>query len=94
MAFNGYRDKAALDRQTIQKLSEGKKPRVIAEEAGVSYSTLRRRLARHVHAIGCQTVEQAVAKHVAQRIKERLPLALQAQVDFAMTTLPNTSKPK
>ena len=84
MAFNGYRDKALQDRHTLEKLAEGKKPKAIAAELGVSYSTLRRRLSRHVHAIGCETVEQAVAVQTAEKIKRALPLALQAQVDLAM----------
>ena len=34
--------------------------------------------------IGCQTVEHAVARHVAEKIKREMPLALRAQVDIAV----------
>ena len=94
MSFNGYRDKAFQDRKTIERLAEGKKPRDIADEFGVSYSTLRRRLARHVQAIGCATVEQAVASHVAQKIKNWIPPALHQRVDMALQEIPNTSEIK
>lgn len=68
----------------LDKLAEGEKPQTIAAELGCSYSTLRRRLSRYVHAIGCSTPEQAVAEHVAGKIKRVLPAALQAQVDLVM----------
>lgn len=84
MTFHGYRDKALQDRHALEKLAEGKKRKEIAAELGVSYSTMRRRLSRHVHAIGCETVEQAVAVQTAEKIKAILPLALQGQVDLVM----------
>lgn len=84
MTFHGYRDKALQDRQTLEKLAEGKKPRAIAAEIGIAYPTLRRRLSRYVHAIGCETVEQAVAVQTAAKIKASLPLALHGQVDLVM----------
>jgi hypothetical protein len=46
MAFNGYRKNVLIDRDTVAKLAEGKKPRVIAAELGISYQTLRNRLTR------------------------------------------------
>ena len=84
MAFNGRSDKVPQDRMMLERLSQGEKPKAIAAEIGCSYSTLRRRLSRHVQAIGCQTVEQAVAQHVAEKIKREMPLALRAQVDIAV----------
>lgn len=84
MTFHGYRDKALQDKRALEKLAEGKTRKVAAAELGVSYSTMRRRLARHVHAIGCGTVEQAVAVQTAEKIKASLPLALQSQVDLVM----------
>ena len=84
MSFNGFREKAMQDRLVIEKLSEGEKPKAIADEIGVSYSTLRRRISRYVKAIGCETPEQAVAQHVAEKIKRQMPLALRNQVDLVM----------
>ena len=84
MPFNGYREKAILDREVIAKLAEGKKPRQIAVELGETYENVRKRLTRHVHAIGCATPEQAVARHVAEKIRAVLPLALQGHVDLAV----------
>ena len=81
MAFNGYREKALQDRQIV---ADGEKPRQIAAELGCTYGTLRRRLSRHVQAIGCTTPEQAVAVHVAEKIRAVLPLALQRHVDLAI----------
>lgn len=71
-------------RVLLDRLAEGTKPRAIAAEFGCSYSTLRRRLSRHVHDAGCATVEQAVAHHVAGKIKRSLPLALHMVVDQVM----------
>ncbi|HEY3159804.1 MAG TPA: hypothetical protein VGJ78_12650 [Vicinamibacterales bacterium] len=84
MTFHGYRDKALQDRHAIEKLAEGKDRRTVAAELGVSYSTMRRRLSRHVRAIGCETVEQAVALQTAAKIKLALPIALQSAVDLVM----------
>lgn len=72
------------DAAIVERLAGGERPRTIAAELGCSYSTLRRRLSRHVKAIGCATPEQAVAQHVAEKIKRAMPLALQAQVDLVM----------
>ena len=84
MAFNGYRELAVQDREVIAKLAEGKRPREIAAELGTNYETVRRRLSRHVKAIGCATPEQAVAVHVADKIRAVLPTALQGHVDLAL----------
>lgn len=81
MPFNGYRRNVLIDRDTVAKLAAGEKPRQIAAELGVSYSTLRRRLSRHVKAIGCATPEQAVAVYVVERVKANVPTALHPFVD-------------
>lgn len=75
------RDQPVDSRLLLDGLAAGKKPQAIAAEVGCAYSTLRRRLSRHVHAQGLQTVEQAVAVHVAEKIKAAMPLALQSTVD-------------
>lgn len=84
MTFNGYRDKALQDRQALEKLAEGKKQREVAAELGVTYFTLRRRLSRHVRAIGCRTLVQAVALTTAEKIKREMPLAVRGLVDRAL----------
>jgi IS30 family transposase len=81
MAFNGYRRNVLIDRDTVAKLAAGEKPRRIAADLGVSYSTLRRRLSRHVKAIGCTTPEQAVAEYVLGRAKAVVPTAVQPLLD-------------
>lgn len=78
------RENVIDSRALLDGLADGKKPRVIAAEVGCAYSTLRRRLSRHVHSQGLQTVEQAVAVRVAENIKAALPLALQSQVDIVL----------
>jgi len=65
-------------------LAAGKKPLALAAELGCSYSTIRRRLSRYVRSAGFATVEQAVAHHIAARIRAVLPLALRQVVDRAM----------
>lgn len=70
--------------ELLDALAAGKKPRAIAAAAGCSYSTLRRRLSRHVRFCGFQSVEQAVAQHVATKIRSVLPLAFHGHVDIAM----------
>ncbi len=64
----------------LDALASGKKPRRIAVETGCAYSTMRRRIARMVHALGCKTPEQAVAAHVVKSIGAYLPLALRVPV--------------
>lgn len=84
MTFNGRPDKVRQDRLTLERLSQGSTRKEIAAEIGCSYSTLRRRLSRYVKDIGCRTVEQAVAHHVAGKIKAGMPLALQGVVERLM----------
>lgn len=79
MAFRVRR--SMEDRDAVAKLAAGEKPRAIAADLGVSYSTLRRRLSRHVKAIGCATPEEAVAVYVVERIKTVVPLACHSAVD-------------
>lgn len=71
-------------RVLMDRLAAGEKPRTIAAEFGCSYQTLRNRITRHVHDLGCRTVEQAVAEHVACKIKRALPIALETVVDQVM----------
>ena len=84
MTFNGRPDKVRQDRLTLERLSQGKTRKEIAAEIGCSYSTLRRRLARYVKDLGCRSVEQAVARHVTEKIKAAMPLALQSVVERVM----------
>lgn len=70
--------------ELLDRLAAGERPKAIATAYGCHYVTLRRRLSRHVRALGSKTLEQAIAHHVAQRIKARLPLALHAVVDQVM----------
>jgi hypothetical protein len=65
----------------LDRIAEGAKPRQIAAEVGCAYSTLRRRISRHVQELGCATLEQAVAVHTANRIKAILPLALRGELE-------------
>ena len=81
MTYHGRPDKARQDRRALELLAQGWKPRQIAAALGCSYSTLRRRLARYVKAIGCRTVEQAVAQLVFQQVRAMLPLAWQGELD-------------
>ena len=78
------RDQPVNSRALLDGLAAGKKPQAIAAEVGCAYSTLRRRLSRYVHSQGFQTVEQAAAVHVAERIRAVLPLALQGHVDLVV----------
>lgn len=71
-------------RVLMDRLAAGRKPRAIATEFDCSYSTIRRRLSRYVRTAGFATVEQAVAHHIAARIKAALPLALRPVVDRLM----------
>lgn len=82
----GCRAKLSTQR-LMDSLAAGKKPRQIAAEAGCTYQTLRNRLARHVRRSGFATVEQAIAHHVAEKIKARMPLALQAVVDQVLRSI-------
>lgn len=70
-------------RELLDGLAAGKRPREIAEQAGVAYQSLRNHLTRYRKVAGFATPEQAVAHHVAERIKASLPLALQSAVDRA-----------
>lgn len=80
-----YRARRALeDRVLIERLADGERPRMIAAAIGISLSTVRRRLSRYVRASGCETPEQAVARHTAEKIKRALPIALHLQVDLAV----------
>lgn len=67
--------------ELLEGLAAGKKPRAIAAEVGCDYETFRRRLSRHVRSSGFRSVEQAVAHHVADRIRANLPTALHPMVD-------------
>lgn len=67
--------------ELLDALAAGKKTKQIARELGCHWVTVRRRLARHVKASGFKTPEQAVAHHVAERIKARVPLAVQVIVE-------------
>jgi FixJ family two-component response regulator len=71
-------------RDLLDALAAGHKPRQIASQMDCAYSTVRKIITRCVHAQGFQTPEQAVAQHVAEKIKKSLPLALQNQVDLVM----------
>lgn len=71
-------------RDLLDALAAGQKPRSIASQMDCAYSTIRKTITRHVKTSGFQTPEQAVAHHVAERIKKSLPLALQHQVDLVM----------
>lgn len=84
MTYHGRADKVRQDRLTLERLSQGRTRKEIAAEIGCSYSTLRRRLARYVRMLGCQTVEQAVAKHIAGEIAGRLPMAWRGEIERMM----------
>lgn len=68
----------------LERLSQGSTRKEIAAEIGCTYSTLRRRLARYVKALKCQTVEQAVARHITEKIRAAMPLALQGEIERMM----------
>lgn len=53
-------------------LAAGIQQKNIAGQIGCSYGHLRTSLGKHVRAIGCRTVEQALAKHVRNRLKEEI----------------------
>lgn len=71
-------------RELLDRLAAGDKPRTIAAQTGVAYQSLRNHLTRYRKVAGFSTPEQAVAHHVASRIKASLPLALQSTVDLVM----------
>ena len=75
------RDKPIDAVRLLDRLAEGARPRQIAAEIGVAYSTIRRRISRHVQDLGCATLEQAVAVHTTNRIKAILPLALRGELE-------------
>lgn len=68
----------------LDELAAGKRPRAIAAETGVTYQSLRNHLTRYRKVAGFATPEQAVAHHVAEKIRASLPLALQSTVDRAI----------
>jgi hypothetical protein len=77
--------KSKIDpRLVLDRLAQGKKPREIAAEIGCNYQSLRDRTKLVRRAMGCRTSEQAVAVHVAEKIRAVLPLALQGHVDLVL----------
>ena len=71
-------------RVVLDRLAAGQKQKAIAAELGCSYGWLRTNLSTIVRECGYRSVEQAVAEHVAEKIKKTLPAALHRQVDLAM----------
>jgi DNA-binding NarL/FixJ family response regulator len=74
-----------LDTRTLlDSLASGKRGPEIAADAGCSCKTVRNRVSNYRRDAGFNTVHQAVAFHVAEKIKKSLPLALHRTVDFVM----------
>lgn len=74
--------KAPIDRSVLMdELAAGSALKTIAANTGSSYGCMRTRLSRHLQENGFKTAEQAVAHHVAEKIKTRLPLAFHSIVD-------------
>lgn len=70
--------------RVYEMLAHGYKPRVIAAEMGCAYQTLRNRINKNVRGRGLKTPEQAVALHIAEKIKSRVPAALHEHIDQIM----------
>lgn len=65
----------------MNRLACGQTQREIAEALPCDYRVLRQMTSEHVRDMGCRTLAQAIAQHVAVRIRAGLPLALKPQVD-------------
>ena len=58
--------------KVLDLLAAGKMQKQIASELGCSYPHIRATIGKQVKAMGCRTLEQAVAKHVLKRVKEEI----------------------
>jgi DNA-binding NarL/FixJ family response regulator len=71
-------------RELFDRLAAGQRPKEISLECGLKSRTVEARIRRYMQPKGIRTPEQAVALHVAEKIKRSLPLALHQTVDFVM----------